>query len=111
MPDGEHIQLLEKLAEIKQDSIKQFGELTGKMDVNTVKTTSIELTVSDIKSELKDIRLGTITHSEFEARFKIVDDHELRLRSLESKVWKAIGALTVVQLVILPVILYLFLNK
>lgn len=83
MSDGpEHIQLLEKLAEIKQG-----------LAVNTVKTTGIENIVGEIKNELKDIRLSFITHAEFEARFNTLkdndDDKEKRIRRLET--WGAIA--------------------
>jgi len=96
--DGvEHAQLLEKLAQIKQD-----------IAVNTVKTSAIEVSVAEVKAELKDIRLSFITHAEYEARHKAlqdyvdendksIPDHEARIRRLEYWGAAAIGILTALQ--------------
>lgn len=42
---------------------------------------------------------------------KLHKDHEDRIRLLESRVWKAIGALVVCQVIILPIILYLIFKQ
>ncbi len=87
MDGAEHTQLLEKLAEIKKD-----------VAVNTTKTEAVDSQVREVKAELKDIRLSFVTHSEIEARFKILkddmtgvdnkhtnisNDHENRVRRIE----------------------------
>ncbi len=112
MPNTDHTQLLDRLSEIKENSLRQFGELTAKIDVNTVKTTAIESAVSEVRSELKDIRLSFVTHSEAEARFKTMkedmtgvdnkltnktNDHETRIRRLEYWGFIAIGLLFALQ--------------
>lgn len=35
------------------------------------------------------------------------EDHESRIRSIETKVWRAIGALTILQVIVLPAVFYL----
>lgn len=122
MGDTDHVQLLEKLAEIKQDVSDKFAKLDKGIDINTVKTTSIEDSVADIKSELKDIRLSFITHTEYEARHKaiqdeislltnstktITNDQETRMRSLENFKSIIFGGLILSNIVIVPILIWL----
>lgn len=111
MEGNEHQQLLERLADIKQG-----------LAVNTVKTTSIESAVSDIKSELKDIRLSFITHAEYETRHKLIQDDiqaleiktdkiETRLIILENFKSILIGGLLVINAVYLPILIWLVIKQ
>lgn len=49
-----------------------------------------------------------VLKEEFKSIKETAEDHEERLRGIERNVWRAIGALTILQIVVLPIIFYLF---
>jgi hypothetical protein len=80
-----------------------------------VKLDYISKDITVIKADIKEIKSDFIARREFNdaistLRKQIVNpsDHESRIRALETRVWKFIGALVVAQSVIIPVILYMF---
>ena len=108
---NEHIQLLDKLAEIKQG-----------LAVTTVKTTGIETSVSEIKAELKDIRLSFLTHSEYEIRHKQLQDEmremlnqitklDARISVLENFKSMLFGGLVLSNVIIVPIIIWLVIRQ
>ncbi len=88
--------------------MKELGDLKEKLATNTANTTNVLDLVKDLKNDIGKYSAMFVTHEEFKSFSIASTDYEVRLRSLESKVWRAIGALTIAQIVILPVILYLF---
>lgn len=53
-----------------------------------------------------DEKVGTL----IEKVGTLTDDHEKRLRAIEKWVWKAIGALAISNILIVPIVIYLFLK-
>lgn len=95
--------------------LKELSDIKSSLAVNTSETANIKVTIGEIKVDIKEIKTSGISRPEFNSamdtiRKEIPDekDHEARIRNLETKVWKFIGALVVCQLVILPIILFLF---
>lgn len=88
--------------------LKELSDIKASLAVNTSETNNIKSSINEIKIDIKEIKALYITHDEFKTVTKTDEDHESRLRSLEGKVWKAIGALSIAQVIILPVVLYLF---
>lgn len=88
-----------------------------------VKLDYLQRDLREVKADVKDIKNDSISRREytdglntirgqFAEGFKEVGvqagDHETRIRALETRVWKFIGALVVCQVIILPVVLYVF---
>lgn len=90
--------------------MKELGDLKEKLATNTANTNNVLETAKEIKESIKIFATAFVTHEEFKSFSDMSSDHEQRLRSLESRVWKAIGALFLVQIVLLPILIY-FLNK
>lgn len=88
--------------------MKELSDIKEKLATNTANTDNVLGMVKELKSDLKTYSALFITHEEFKSYATASADYEFRLRSLESKVWRAIGALVICQVIILPVILYLF---
>lgn len=88
--------------------MKELGDIKEKLATNTANTNNVLDLVKDLKSDINTYSRMFVTHEEFKSYATASSDYEARLRSLESKVWRAIGALAVMQIIILPVILYLF---
>ena len=80
-----------------------------------VKLDYISKDITVIKADIKEIKSDFIARREFNEavstlRKQITNpaDHEARIRALETRVWKFIGALVIAQIVLLPVLLYMF---
>ncbi len=91
--------------------LKELSDIKEKLATNTAETSGVKTTVTDIRTDLRTIQQSFVTHIEFGAQQKeaekLAADHEKRIRTLESNVWKAIGALAVLQFVI-PIIAKFF---
>lgn len=91
--------------------MSHIADIKEKLATNTESTKNTNTLVVGVQETLKTFNLLFVNHDQFKSYADNVADHEARLRSLESKVWKAIGALTIAQVIILPVVLYLFFKK
>lgn len=102
--------------------MKELSDIKEKLAINTTQTSNVAANVDEIKRDVKTLPSIFINRSEYDARHKELElliqvsgktnaDHEERLRSIESKVWRAIGALAVAQIVVLPILFYLLYNK
>lgn len=89
--------------------MKELSDIKEKLATNTAETSNVKSTVNEIKSEIRTIQQSFVTHEEFKIVTDITKDHESRVRSLEKNVWKAIGALAVLQVLIPIIIKYLHL--
>lgn len=87
--------------------LKELSDIKSSLAVNTAETANIKTHITDIKTDIKEIKALYVTQSEYKTGRDLAVDHETRLRTLESRVWKAIGALAIVQTVILPIALYM----
>jgi len=102
---------------------KDLSDIKSSLAVNTNETANIKSAVGEIKSDIKELKDNTshrVDLLEGEKASKdevhrmkaeaddIHADHEERIRGIEGRVWKAIGALAILQIIILPVVLYLF---
>ena len=85
--------------------LRELSDIKASLAVNTVETANIKLTISEIKADLKIFQASFVTHEEFKSFVEADKDKEIRLRSLEKNVWKAIGALAILEIA-LPVVLY-----
>lgn len=84
-----------------------IADMKEKLATNTADTKNIFITLSKIEDNLKIHNALFVTHEQFKTLQDNDNDKETRIRTLESKVWKAIGALAILQIVILPVLFYL----
>lgn len=87
--------------------LKELSDIKSSLAVNTSETANIKNHITDIKADIKDIKALYVTINEYKSGRETVSDHETRLRTIESRVWKAIGALAILQIVVLPVVLYM----
>jgi len=87
--------------------LKELSDIKSSLAVNTSETANIKNHITEIKTDIKDIKALYVTQSEYKSGRDLANDHETRLRTLESRVWKAIGALAILQIVILPIVLYM----
>lgn len=97
--------------------LKELSDIKATLAVNTTETVNIKGTISEIKADIKEIKTSGISRPEFNSALEVIrkqipdeTDHEDRIRALENKVWKFIGALVVCQIIILPILLFLFLK-
>lgn len=79
-----------------------------------VKLDYISKDITTIKADIKEIKNDFVARREFNDAIAVLRkqitspvDHETRIRALETRVWKFIGALVVGQIIILPIALYL----
>lgn len=80
-----------------------------------VKLDYIQRDIRLIQKDIGDIKNDNISRREFNGAMENLKsqipnetDHETRIRALETRVWKFIGALVIGQVIILPVLLYMF---
>lgn len=106
--NSESLVILKELAEM--------GKILAVID-NRIKT--VENIQIEVKSDIKEIKNDFVNRREFNEAMKamkedfipsskIIDDHEIRIRAMETKIWKFIGGLVICQVLILPIILFLF---
>lgn len=95
--------------------LKELSDIKATLAVNTNETVNIKASLTEMRGDIKEIKTTGISRPEFNSiietiRKQIPDekDHEERIRALETKVWKFIGALVVIQIVVLPIVLFLF---
>lgn len=76
---------------------------------NLIKTVDLNhQTLTHSLDEIKNNTVGQINALQNDKADKSeTKDHELRLRSIESKVWKAVGAIAIFQVLMLPILFYL----
>lgn len=100
--------------------LKELSDIKEKLATNTEKTTNAVTLLTDLKQVVSDLPSSFIARKEYDARHtelevKITNgreataDHEVRIRSLEKNVWKAIGALAILQVAIPLLLKYLHL--
>lgn len=85
-------------------------DIKEKLATNTADTKNIGITLNKMETNLESHNSLFLTHNEFKSFADASSDHEVRLRYLESNVWKAIGVLTFLQIVVLPIVFYLLKN-
>lgn len=83
-----------------------IADMKEKLATNTADTKNIFNTLNKIEENLKIHNSLFATKEEFLGLQKNDVDKEIRIRSLEKNVWKAIGALAVLQFTV-PVVLHL----
>ena len=99
--------------------LKELSEMGKVLAVIDNRLKNVENTQIETKGDIKEIKSDFVNRREFNEAMKAMReefapsskeliDHETRIRAIESKVWKAIGALIVCQIIILPVLMYLF---
>lgn len=96
--------------------LTDMGKLLAVID-NRIK--NVENTQIEAKLDIREIKNDFVNRREFNEAMKTIqddsipsvksiNDHETRIRAMEAKVWKFIGGLIICQVVILPILLYLF---
>ena len=91
--------------------MKELSDIKEKLAVNTTKTVVIESMVYGIQTDLKIFQSSFATNEDLKSLVTDINDHETRLRAVESNVWRAIGALAVCQIIIIPIVLYIIYNN
>lgn len=64
--------------------------------------------VDEIKIILKDIKSDYVTRDDFAEHAKIVQDHEIRIRTLEKNMWKWVGASSAISALLALLIQFIF---
>lgn len=96
--------------------LKELSDIKANLAVNSNETANIKASISEIKSDMKEIKNDFVNRREFNEALKAIreefnpNDKESRIRSLERFRWLLMGGLAAFQS-IADYILYLMLKK
>ena len=90
--------------------LKELSDIKESLAINTTETANIKASMTEIKSDIREIKADFVSRREFVDTLEKVkvknDDIETRMRSSETREWKFIGALICCQILILPIAFY-----
>jgi len=81
--------------------MKELSDIKEKLATNTEATKNTSTTLTEIKQDLKVFQASFVTHEEF----KPVSD---KIDKIDTIVSRIVGALILSQVIVIPIVLYLF---
>lgn len=87
--------------------LKELSDIKSSLAVNTSETSNIKATIGEIKSDVRDIKINSVTQEQHNEVLKIITDHEARLRTIETAITKLMtwGAAALIAMGILEFII------
>ena len=65
--------------------LKELSDIKASLAVNTNETQNIKLSISEIKTDVRDIKTNAVTQEQYKGLLEMLKDHEERLRVAETK--------------------------